>query len=477
MTSRPNWRNACLINGAWVRSDAHFDVLDKYTLQPIAQMATASPAQIDAALAIARGAVDRGAPPPAERAAVLRRVAALLAERRNDFVELLVKEAGFTAADANSEAGRAIITLTLSADEATRLTGGMVPFGATPGAEDRIGFTLRLPVGVVCAITPFNSPLNTVLHKIAPAYAGGNAVVLKPSALTPLTAGLLAQTMLDAGMPADFLSVLQGSGQAVGEHLLRDPRIDFYAFTGSTQVGRRIQQAAGLRRTQMELGSIASTIVDGDAILERAVPKIVGAAFRKAGQVCTSVQRLYVHHSVYDECLAMVLKLVQSMQTGDPSAPGTQIGPMISTDAAERAVAVIERASRAGATIHCGGQRHGAVVTPAVLTDVPADQDLWCKEAFAPVLALRMFDRIEEAFDDANNTPYGLSAGIFTQNVDVALKAARSLRFGTVQLNESSSCRADAMPFGGVKDSGFGKEGPAYAVHEMTEERLVIFNP
>ena len=466
-----------LINGNWLPGHAPFDVIDKFSGTVIAQLTSATKDQVGKAVEIAQQAMSHGAPPPAERAVILRRAAVLLHERRQNFVDSMVAEAGFTQADASGEVDRAIITLGLTAEECTRLVGDMVPFAANPGAHQRLGYTVRHPIGIVCAITPFNSPLNTVLHKVAPAFGAGNAVILKPSEYTPLTAALLATVLLDAGMPANFLAVLQGSGDSVGSMLLAAPEIAFYTFTGSTRVGRIIQQAAGLRRTQMELGSIASTIVCMDADLDKAIPKIANAAFRKAGQVCTSVQRLYVERPVFDVVAKRLADAAAAFQAGDPRDQATRVGPLITEAAARRAVDWIQEAVAAGAQLLCGGQRDGSVVQPSVLIRGSAQTNVWCAEAFAPLISLEPFDTLEEAVAGANSTPFGLSAGVFTSNLSKAFAATQMLRFGTVQINETSSARSDVMPFGGVKDSGFGKEGPWHAMREMTEERLVIFNP
>ncbi len=473
----PSTSTGLLIDGQWVFSNKTFPVLDKYTGQTIAQVAEADRGQVATAVSLAKQASDLGPPAPFDRAQVLRQAAALLRDRRQIFVDSIVAEAGFTMTDANLEIDRAIVTLSLSAEEATRLTGEVVPFAASPGAHKRFGFTQRFPIGVVCAITPFNSPLNTVLHKVAPAYAAGNAVVLKPSALTPLTSGLVGQVLLDAGMPPRFLAIVHGGGETVGRWLLEEQAIGFYTFTGSTPVGRAIQLAAGLRRTQMELGSIASTIVCADADLDRAIPKIANAGLRKAGQVCTSVQRLYLDARISEEAIARLKEFSKTLPAGDPRDPAVRVGPMISQEAAVRTQKSIEDARGAGSRILVGGTREGSVLEPTLLADVPCTAKVWREEAFAPLIAIQVFDSFDKALDGANDTPYGLAAGVFTQDIDRAFAAVAKLRFGTVQINETSSARSDVMPFGGVKDSGFGKEGPAHAAREMTEERLVVFNP
>ncbi|MFT4117671.1 aldehyde dehydrogenase family protein [Bradyrhizobium sp.] len=465
-----------LIDGEWLESESKFPVLDKFSGREFARVHSATREQVAHAVKVAKRAADAGCPAPYERARALYEASRLIHAHKEQFVDLMVAEAGFTIADAGGEVDRAKVTLELSAEVAKNIVGSVVPFGASPGAERRIGFTVRDPVGVVCAITPFNSPLNTVLHKIGPSFAAGNATVLKPSSETPLTAGLLGKLLLQAGMPKDFLSVIQGPG-TVGEWLLAEQDIGFYTFTGSTRVGRYIQDHAGLRRTQMELGSIASTILCADGDLSNAIPKTANAGLRKAGQVCTSVQRLYVQDSIYDETLERLVKEARALKSGDPRDPATRVGPLISERAAQRGEQWIKDAVDAGARLVCGGKRDGRVLEPTILADVPEACSAWCQEAFAPLLVLRRFSRFEEALESANDTPYGLSVGVFTRDITTALTAVRKFRFGTVQINETSSARADVMPFGGVKESGFGKEGPAYAALEMTVERLIVLNP
>jgi acyl-CoA reductase-like NAD-dependent aldehyde dehydrogenase len=326
---------------------------------------------------------------------------------------------------------------------------------------------------VICCITPFNSPLNTVAHKVAPALAGGNAVVLKPSNVTPLTAVELCKLLLDAGLPPKLLSLVNGPGSRIGRKLLEDPRIAYYAFTGSTQVGREIQQAAGLRGLQLELGSIASTIVCHDADMELAIPKIVNAGFRKAGQVCTSVQRLFVDRRIGERFVPKFVAAARATKAGDPAEPDTIVGPMISREHAERAAAWVAEAVKGGARLLAGGTCDGAVMQPTVLQGVKPSMRVYCREIFAPVVSVIEFDSLDDAVAQANDSAFGLAAGLFTSNLQTALRTARRLEFGGVHINEASSARVDIMPFGGVKDSGYGREGPGYAIREMTEERLI----
>lgn len=465
-----------LIGGEWLPGGTSFPVLDKYTQGIIAEVEHASLEQVTQAVTAAQQAFERRPLAPVERARILRGAAELVDARRGGLASLMVAEAGFTVVDAVGDINRTIVTLNVCAEEATRIVGETVAFAATPGQEGRLGLTIRVPLGVVCAITPFNSPLNTVAHKVGPALAAGNPVVLKPSNLTPLCAAALCQILLDAGLPPEMLSLLQGSGSKIGQALVEDRRIAFYSFTGSTQVGRQIQQGAGLRRTQMELGSIASTIVCADAALDRAVPRIANAGFRKAGQVCTSVQRLYVEKAIFDETISQLVEVARGMRAGNPWEDGVMVGPMIAEAEAIRAESWIVEAQASGADLRCGGVRTGPVLEPAVMTGVRSGMRVIDQEIFAPVVCVMPFEKLEEAVTHANNTPFGLAAGIFTRDIERALGAARVLRFGAIHINETSSCRADGMPFGGVKESGFGHEGPKYAIQELTEERLITFN-
>jgi acyl-CoA reductase-like NAD-dependent aldehyde dehydrogenase len=465
-----------LLDGRWVAGrGADITVMDKYRLEPGAFANAADAAQVEQAVACAHAASRAGAPLPFERGAILERAAALVEARLDDFVRTMQMEAGFTVSDANGEVRRCVQTLKLSGEEARRLAGEVVPLAGAPQQAGRIGFTLRVPLGVVGAITPFNSPLNTVAHKIAPALAAGNAVILKPSSSTPLTACKLAAALVEAGTPRGFLSVLHGGAQ-VAERLLADERVRFFAFTGSTEVGRSIQRAAGLRRTQMELGSISCTILCDDARLDNALPKIVNAGYRKAGQVCTSVQLLLVHASIVDAVQSRLADLVRALSYGDPYDPGTFVGPLISEAEAIRVERWIEEAVAAGAKRLAGGPRRGAVVPPALLASIDDSMKVGCREVFGPVVCIVPFDTLDEAIARVNATPYGLASGIFTNRLDDAFAAARRLEVGGVHVNETSSSRVDLMPYGGSKDSGFGREGPRYAVHEMTEERIVTFS-
>ena len=469
-------KSRMFIDGAWVDGSSWASVDDKFSGEAIADVAQATPEQVGDAVGALERAQKRHVIPPYERFEILTRASDLVRERRDELSSTIVAESGFTVADANTEVDRAIQTLRLSGEEATRLTGQMVPLDGAPGVHGRLAFTVRRPVGVVCAITPFNSPLNTVSHKVGPAIAAGNAVVLKPATYTPLTAGALVEILLDAGLPGSHIALVHGPGGSVGRALLEDSRIGFYTFTGSTEVGLQISRTVGLRRTQLELGSLSSTIVCDDADIDRAAKLCANAAYRKAGQVCTSVQRIYVEEAVRDDFVHRLIEEVAKRPYGDPKSPETFTGPLISAKEADRVDAWIESAVGAGAKAVAGGVRDGRVIAPTVLDGVDPDMQVMCREVFGPVVSLRPFTKLASAIDEINDTPYGLAAGIFTNDITRSLRAAESLRMGSVHVNNTSSSRVDLMPYGGVKESGHGQEGPRYAAAEMTEERLVTIS-
>lgn len=463
------------IAGSWVPPETVLPVTDKYTGAEIGHVGHASPDLVDRAVGAASHAASNVPFPPEERHRVLAEAARLLERMGPKAVEVHTAETGFTLADSERDWRRAVQTLQISAEESKRVAGEMVPLDWPPGGAGRMAFTMHSPVGVVCAITPFNSPLNTVLHKVAPALAAGNAVVLKPAVPTPLSAARLCDLFAEAGLPAGYLNVVFG-GAEVGNLLLEDARIGFYAFTGSTEVGRHIIQTVGLRRAQLELGNISATIVCEDADVPQAVKKIKTAAFRKAGQVCTSVQRLLVHRDRMGGLQELLTLEAEGMTCGDPWAAETDIGPMIHEREAQRALEWVEEAIAGGATALAGASRKGALMTPTVLTDVQSEMRVLRSEIFAPVVSVVPFETIDEAIDTVNATPFGLAAGIFTGSLDNARAAMQRLRVGVVQINDTSSNRMDSMPYGGVKESGFGKEGPRNAIREMSDERLVVIN-
>ena len=464
------------VDGRWVDGETTFVLKDKYSGDVLGEVARASREQVASAVGAAKRAFQTRVLPPHDRYQILHEAASLVDQRRAQLTETIVAEAGFTVTDAGGEVSRCIQTLLVSAEEAKRIHGEMVPLDGAPGQAHRLGFTLRVPLGVVCAITPFNSPLNTVAHKVAPALAAGNSVVLKPASFTPATAAHLCQILTDAGLPPGYLNLVNGSGDGVGTWLLEEPDIRFYTFTGGTRVGKIIQQKAGLRRTQLELGAISATIVCEDADLDWAVPRCVNASFRKAGQVCTSVQRLYVHEKIMQRFQDLLVARTQAAKVGNPRDPQTLVGPMIDVREAERAEAWVDEAVGRGASVITGRRREGALFHPTIISGARSDMRVMCEEIFAPVISLVPSRSLEEAIREVNDTPFGLAAGLFTSNLSTALKAARELEVGTVHINETSSSRVDLMPYGGTKESGFGREGPKYAIREMTDERLITIS-
>ena len=461
------------IAGEWRDGATESVIRDKFTDQPVTRVQEPDARMTQAALQDLAAAQAASSWDAYSRFTVLARASELLAAQRDDFVQMIMTDTGFTRADSAREADRAVQTLLLCGEEAKRLAGEMVPLQGAPGGGGRLAFTVYRPLGVVCAITPFNSPLNTVVHKVGPALAAGNAVALKPASQTPVTAAGLIRLLLTAGVPAGLISLLPGSGATVGQWLLDSPVPAGYAFTGSNPVGENVRRAAGMRRAQLELGSISSTIICADADLDRCVPLSANAAFRKAGQVCTSVQRLYAHQAVAAEVQARLAALLADKKAGDPAAPDTFIGPLISPADAVRVDSWISAAAADGAAVVSGGVRTGNVIAPTVLAGVSTDMQVMRSEIFGPVVVIRPFTDIREAIAEINDTPYGLAAGIFTGSLADALTAAERLRMGSVHINETSSSRVDLMPYTGVKASGAGREGPHYAIREMSEECLI----
>jgi acyl-CoA reductase-like NAD-dependent aldehyde dehydrogenase len=462
------------IDGAWVEGEgAAIPVTDKYTGDALGVLRSASPAQVDAAVDGARRSFQATVLEPNERYRLLMRVADLILANRQELASLIIAESGVPWKDSDNEVARAAETFRLSAEEAKRLVGEMVPIQGAAGQSHRMAFTLRVPRGVVGGISSFNSPLNMVAHKVAPALASGNTVVFKPPAATPLSATRLFELMLEAGVPPGHINLVHGGGADVGQQLVDHQGIDFFTFTGSTPVGKLIRQSRGLRPVALELGSIAATIVCADADLERAALRCAQSGFRRQGQACTSTQRLFVQRPVLDPFVALVRAATQALKVGDPKDHDTDVGPMISEKDAIRAEAWVQEAIGQGATLLEGGGRQGAVLAPTILTDVQPVMRVLCEEIFAPVLSIIPFDDLDEAIDQFNATEFGLAVGLFTRDIQRALRGAARLHAGVVHLNDASSSRVDLIPFTGVKESGVGVEGPKYAMREMSEERLV----
>lgn len=469
-------RARLLVGGEWIEGRSTFQVFDKYTGELIGDAEVASEDQVKSAVENARRSFETEKLDPYKRYEILMRAAQLIEQRRSDFVKLIVSEAGFPSSDANNEVTRAVQTFTTSAEEGKRLCGEIVPIEGSPSNAHRMAFTIRVPRGVVCGITSFNSPLNMVAHKVAPALAAGNTVVIKPPQPTPFSAALLFELLLAAGLPPSHANLLQGPGSEIGTWLVDNPKISFYSFTGSTAVGKRIRDGIGLRPIALELGSVSATIVCKDADLKRAIPRCLNSGFKRAGQACTSIQRLYVDETIADQFVELLIDGASKLVVGDPHDRRTEIGPMISEDEAKRAEAWVRDAVTGGAQIVYGGTRTGPLLQPTILTNVTLDMRIAREEVFAPVLSILPYRSLSDVIDQVNALPYGLAAGLFTQDINTAMQTARKLHVGIMHINESSSSRVDLMPFGGVKDSGLGREGPRYAMQEMTEERLITMS-
>lgn len=464
-----------LIAGREVAGERSIDVRNPFDGTVIDTVPSASPEEVEEALAAAvAGAAEMERLSRYERAAILRRASGLLEERAEETALLIAREVGKTLGEARGEVARAVQTFALSAGEAERLAGEVVPFDAAPTGRGRFGFAIRRPLGVIVAITPFNFPLNLAAHKIAPALAAGNAVILKPASATPLSDLLLGRLLYEAGLPASGLSVVTGSGSAVGGRLVEDPRPRMVTFTGSAGVGRAIASAAGLKKTAMELGSNSAVIVTESADVETAAERSARGAFALAGQVCISVQRALVHESVLEAFIERAAEVAAGLVVGDQLDESTDVGPMIDEREAERASAWIAEAESLGASLRTGGGRRGALVEPSILTGVPDEARVWRDEAFAPVLAVRAYRTLDEALGVLNDSRYGLQAGIYTERIEDALRAAHEIRCGGVVVNDVPTFRVDLMPYGGEKESGLGREGPRYAVREMSDLRVVV---
>ena len=412
--------------------------------------------------------------PAHKRAEILVRVVAGIARRHDEIARQISDEAGKPLKAARVETSRAMSTYTFAAVEARKLAGEMVPMDAAQAGEGKLAFTLRQPIGIVGAISPFNFPLNLVAHKLAPALAAGCAVVLKPASQTPLSALLLAELEDEAGLPPGWLSVLVGPSAEIGDVLVEDERVRAITFTGSGGVGWKLKERAPKKKVSLELGNATPVIVAADADLDAAAAAMAANAFAFAGQSCISVQRIYVERPAYDGFLERFLPRVEALVVGDPADEETDVGPVIDQGAKERILEWIEEARAAGAEILAGGEERDGLIGPTVIANAAPQLKVSCDEVFGPVVTVNPVDSLDQAIELANGTRYGLQAGIFTSAIQTALRAGRELEFGGVIVNEAPTFRSDQMPYGGVKDSGNTREGPHYAARELTEERLVV---
>jgi glyceraldehyde-3-phosphate dehydrogenase (NADP+) len=465
-----------LLDGDWVDRQEKIEVRDPFDDSVIDTVPSATDQDVETALeASVRGFDVSRKMSVFDRAQVLFKTAAIVSENLEDFAVIIAREGSKTIREARKEASRCVNTLMVSAEESKRILGETIPFDSFPGGESRRGYYYRFPIGVILAITPFNDPLNLVAHKLGPAIAAGNSVILKPATVTPLSALMLAEAFLKAGLPPLVLQVITGYGSVIGDPLVKDERVRMISFTGGIEAGKRISQLAGIKKIGMELGSDSPVIVWEDADLDWAVESCVSGSFWAAGQNCIGVQRLYIHRDIYQEFRDKFVERTKAHKIGDKLKDETDMGPMITEDEAKRVESWIKEASEKGAKILAGGNRQNALVEPTVLENVPEDVTIHCEEVFGPTVNLYPVESLEEAINKANALPFGLHAAIFTRNVDIAFKASYELDCGGVMINDSTDYRLDSMPFGGVKYSGLGREGIKFTLQEMTEPKVICF--
>lgn len=464
------------IGGEWVDTPAHEVVKLPFDGSPVGQVPRAEIDAVDRAVAAARqGLAQMREMGNCDRADLLLRIADLVKRDNAEYAELICGETGKPIKEARVEAERALATLVAAAHEARQLHGEVVPMDFAAMGKGRMAITVREPLGVIGCITPFNVPLNLALHKVAPALAAGNTVIHKPASKTPLSAARLARTMEEAGAPKGAYNLITGSGARIGMAMAEHPGIAMLTFTGSPEVGRTIKSRAGFKKVTLELGNNSAVIVEPEADLATAVTRTTQGAFSHSGQVCISVQRVFAHRSIIGEFVDRLKASAEALKIGHPYENSTDVSSLIDESEAVRIEEWIGQAVAGGAKVVTGGKRNYATVTPTVLVDVPAASPISCLEAFGPLVAVYPYDDLNDAIDRANATPYGLQAGIFTNDLQRAFRAARRLEVGGVMINDIPMYRADHMPYGGVKESGAGREGPRYAIEEMTEMKLICW--
>lgn len=465
---------AMIVGGREVRTARALEVRVPYDGAPFATVYAAGAGELEQAVEAARhaGPAMRGMTRE-DRSAILRKAHALLLDRREEFARVISSESGKPLREGRLEVERAAATLLFSSEEAHRLAGEVVPMDASAAGAGRMAMTVREPVGVIAAITPFNFPLNLSVHKIGPALAAGNTVVHKPASATPVSAILLARLMLDAGLPAGALNVVTGPGAATGDFLVEHPHVRMVTFTGSAEVGLRIRARAGMKRVTLELGNNSALIVDGDADLEEVVARAVPGAYAHSGQVCISVQRIFVQEKAREEFTERFAAAARGLRIGHPLEEATAVSSLITASEAARVEQWVAEAVAAGARLVCGGARHGSTVEPAVLAGVPGEARVFAQEAFGPVAGINGYEQLDEAIAMVNRSDYGLQAGMFTRDLERAFYAAARVEVGGFLINDVPQFRVDQMPYGGVKLSGTGREGPRYAIEEMTEPKLI----
>ncbi|WP_048152997.1 aldehyde dehydrogenase family protein [Methanolacinia paynteri] len=463
-----------ILCGKRKRSDRHLDVINPYTGDVFDRICLCGEEEIEEAIAGSSEAFkETSALAGYEKMRILERLAELIGENREKFVEILINEGGKVRSLASAEVDRSIETIKISGEEAVRQTGEIIPLDRTEAGRGYTCFSRRFPVGTVLAITPFNYPLNLACHKIGPAIAAGNPFILKPASKTPVSGLLLGELVLEAGYPAEAVSVVPCEFR-LAEKMVRDERIAFLSFTGSPGVGWHLKSIAGRKKVSLELGGNAAAIVHSDADLEHAASRIATGACANAGQVCISVQRVFVQNAVFREFLERLSSAFESLKNGDPDKSDTFVGPMISEEAAGEAWRKVQAAISGGAKIISGGRYDGKTISPTIITDATPEMEINSTEIFAPVVTVTPYEKFSEAVDLANNSVYGLQAGVFTSDIGNAFYAYEKIEAGGVIINDIPTFRVDLMPYGGVKMSGFGREGPAYALAEMTEQKIMV---
>ncbi len=466
-----------LINGKWVSGVERIEVRNPYNQEIIGTVPGASTDEVDQAITSAQNSFNEIANMPAhKRSRILEKTSELLVRHKDEIATIIATESGKAWKYSAGEVSRAVQTFKFAAEGAKNIHGETVPMDASEGSENRIGFYMRFPVGVIVAISPFNFPLNLVAHKVAPAIAAGNSVVLKPATATPLTALRLGELLLEAGLPERVMNIIIGPGSTVGNQLVSDERVDMITFTGSPPVGKHIISRGGLKKYTMELGSNSATIVCEDAEMDFAVERCVVGSYALSGQVCISVQRIYVQQTIADEFIGKFVDATHKQVVGDPMQKDCDVGPMIDLNEAERVEQWVQEAVQGGAQILTGGTREDAIFQPTVLTNVSSAMKVVKDEVFGPVVSIIPFETIADAIRMTDDSRYGLQAGIFTRNIDNAFQAIRKINVGGVIINDVPTYRADHMPYGGNKESGFGREGLKFAIEEMTNPKMVCFN-
>ncbi len=467
---------AFLIDGTWRKSKETMEVRNPYNGEVVGVVYRPSAEDVEDAIGSSVRAFENSKRMPSyQRSGILRRAAIAIDERKEALARILCQEAGKAIKHARGEVTRAVSTLTIASEEANRVVGETVPLDVTPAAGDRLGIVRRFPLGPMAGISPFNFPLNLVCHKVAPALAAGNSITVKPASATPLSALLLGEILLEAGALPGSYNVLSCSAK-IAEPLVTDPRLKMVTFTGSAEVGWGLKTKAGKKRVCLELGGNAAAVVEPDAEMEFAVQRCILGGYAYAGQVCISVQRIFVQEKVYDDFVDQFVKGVKGLKVGDPMLEETDVGPMIDEASAIQTEEWVKEAVLQGAKILTGGLRDRTMVEPTVLVNVPRDAKVSCQEVFAPVVVLGKYKTFEEAIDKVNDSVFGIQAGVFTKDIEKAFKAYNEIDVGGMIVNDIPTYRVDSMPYGGVKDSGFGREGVKYAMEEMTELKIMVVN-